>query len=147
MELPRDFIDLLADFARHEVRYLLIGGYAVGYHAEPRATKDIDLLVAADELNQTRLCAALTEFGAPAHVVQAARCQRDDEIVYLGNPPLRIDILRAIPGVVFEEAYAARIEERWNDTPVIVIGRQQLIEAKEAAGRPQDLADVAALRG
>ncbi len=67
------------------------------------------------------------------------------EIVYFGSPPLRVDLLQQIPGVDFATAWASRVDERWDDVPVCLIGREALIAAKRAAGRPQDLADVAAL--
>src|SRR6186713_128741 len=98
-QLPPDFADLLTAFAAAEVRYLIIGGYAVGYHDRPRTTKDLDVLLDADPENVRRACDALLTFGAPASVVSQLRTSADDEIVWMGIPPLRIDLLKNAPGV------------------------------------------------
>jgi hypothetical protein len=90
MDLHPDFRDLLAEFVRSKVRFVLLGGYAVGIHAKPRATKDLDLLVSGEGDNLERVAAALAAFGAPAMVVDAARRMSKSEIVYLGAPPVRI---------------------------------------------------------
>lgn len=94
MQLHPDFRDLLAEFARSEVRYVLIGGYAVGYHTKPRATKDMDLLLSGVGDNLERASQALAAFGAPANVVGSVRTLQLDEVAYLGAPPVRIDLLR-----------------------------------------------------
>lgn len=145
MALQPDFRDLLEAFARHQVRYLVIGGYAVSFHARPRATKDLDLLLAGDGENLARVARALTDFGAPPHVVDAVAVMGDSEIVYFGVPPLRVDLLQQIPGAEFEAAWASRVDDTWGGIPVSLMGREALISAKRAAGRPQDIADVAAL--
>lgn len=99
MDLHPDFRDLLEEFVHCGVRFVLIGGYAVGIHAKPRATKDLDLLVSGEGDNLKRVARALTAFGAPAHVVVAAENMALTEVVYLGAPPVRIDILREAEGV------------------------------------------------
>lgn len=142
MALQADFRDLLEVFADEGVRYLLIGGYAVAFHARPRMTKDIDLWIAADEGNRGRVERALQRFGAPAHVIETFRSAKLDEIVYIGSPPVRVDILQTIPGVSFEAAYSARCAGEWEGVEVSVISRQDLIRAKRAAGRPQDILDA-----
>jgi hypothetical protein len=92
MDLHPDFRDLLVEFVRCGVNFALIGGYAVGVHAKPRATKDLDLLVAGARDNLERVAAALASFGAPATVVAAARNLAPTEVLYFGTPPLRIDV-------------------------------------------------------
>src|SRR5262245_36593095 len=104
MELHPDFRDLLAEFARFGVEYALLGGYAVGYHAKPRATKDLDLLVSGDGENLARVAAALIAFGAPANVIQGVRALAQDEIVHFGVPPVRVDLLRSADGIDAEAA-------------------------------------------
>src|SRR5690606_35942569 len=99
MDLPPDFRDLLEAFAREGVEAVLVGGYAVAFHARPRATKDIDLVLAGDGDNLARAADALMTFGAPRNVVDAVRTLDEGEIAYLGQPPLRIDLLRTIEGV------------------------------------------------
>src|SRR5258708_22997781 len=98
MNLPSDFRDLLEEFARDGVEHVVIGGYAFAFHVEPRATKDLDLLVEGSEENRGRAARALARYGAPQNVVEAMRTLAETEVVFLGRPPLRIDLLRAIDG-------------------------------------------------
>jgi hypothetical protein len=142
MALHQDFKDLLEAFATERVRYLLIGGYAVAFHSRPRFTKDIDLWIDPVPDNVECTARALEQFGAPPDVVQAWRSAGADEIVYLGRPPVRIDLLRAVSGADFAEAYARRATGEWDSVSVSVIGLDDLIAAKRAAGRPQDLLDI-----
>lgn len=145
MDLHPDFRDLLAEFARCEVRFVLLGGYAVGVHATPRATKDLDLLVSGEPENLARVAEALAAFGAPASVVAAASNMASTDIVYLGVPPVRVDILRQADGIDTEETLANAITVRLGQLAVPVISLRHLIQNKRAAGRPQDLADAALL--
>ena len=111
MKLPPDFRDLLAEFARERVEHAIIGGYAFAYHAEPRATKDLDLLVRGHPANLDRAARALARYGAPAQVVDGVRHLGLDEVAYFGESPLRVDILRSVDGVdtdsVIDRAEAA----------------------------------------
>jgi hypothetical protein len=146
MNLPLDFRELLEEFASEGVEHLIVGGYAVAFHARPRATKDLDILLRASPGNLERAAAALARFGAPGEVVTATQSLGEADIVYLGQPPLRIDLLRTIDGVETEGVFARAVAGRWNDIAVRVIGLDDLILNKEAAGRPQDLADAKLLR-
>jgi predicted nucleotidyltransferase len=145
MDLPPDFRDLLEAFAAAGVRYVLIGGYAVVFHSRPRATKDVDFLVAIDDDNRARLAAALTAFGAPTSVIEGARNMTADDIVYFGQPPLRIDLLGSASGVEFEPIFARAVEASLDGVPTRVIGLDDLIANKRASGRDQDLKDCAVL--
>jgi predicted nucleotidyltransferase len=145
MKLPPDFRDLLEEFDREKVDAVVIGGYAVGFHAEPRATKDLDILIEGSQANRDRAAQALARYGAPANVVEATRNLTDDHIVYLGLPPLRIDLLRQIDGVATSTVFRNALATTWDGAPVRVIALDDLIANKRAAGRPQDLADVAKL--
>jgi predicted nucleotidyltransferase len=145
MALHPDFRDLLSAFVQEQVKYLLIGGYAVSFHSRPRFTKDIDLWVAGDAENLARVHAALALFGAPPSVLRDLEALGPDEILYMGKPPMRVDILRTIPGVEFDEAFDRRVETEWDGVPVRVIGLDDLLTAKRAAGREQDRLDVMAL--
>lgn len=145
MDLHPDFRDLLAEFARCEVRFVLLGGYAVGVHVKPRATKDLDLLVSGRGDNLAKVAAALSAFGAPAAVVEAARNMRPTEIVYLGVPPVRIDILQQADGIDTEEVMERAQTVEVGDLAIPVIALDDLIANKRASGRPQDLADVVVL--
>jgi predicted nucleotidyltransferase len=142
MTLPPDFRELLEEFDREGVSYVIIGGYAYAFHAEPRATKDLDLFIEGSEANRARVSRALTRFGAPANVVAAARAQGETEVVYLGEAPLRVDILRTVDGVGWAQVLANSVRGTWDGMTIRVIGLDDLISNKRAAGRPRDLADV-----
>jgi hypothetical protein len=146
MDLHPDFRDLLAEFAREKVSYAVVGGYAVGHHAKPRATKDLDLLVSPSGDNLERVGRALEQFGAPPNVIAAVKRLAPTEIVYLGVPPVRVDILRSADGIEDVDAALARaVHASLDDLMVPVIALDDLVANKRAAGRPQDLADVALL--
>jgi predicted nucleotidyltransferase len=145
MDLHPDFKDLLADLVREKVEFAIIGGYAVGMHAKPRATKDLDVLVSGNEANLERAARALEHFGAPANVVQATRTMAKDEVVYLGREPVRIDIMRSADGIDTDAVIARAVKTRIDGVDVPVIALADLIANKKASGRPQDLADVAVL--
>ncbi len=145
MDLHPDFKDFLAEFARSGAKYAVLGGYAVGYHAKPRATKDLDVLVSARGDNLERVASALASFGAPQNVVVAARTMAPADVVYLGIPPVRIDLLRSADGIDAEEAIARAELVPLGDLVIPLLALDDLIANKRAAGRPQDLADVALL--
>jgi hypothetical protein len=145
MKLPLDFKELLEEFAREGVEHVVIGGYAFAFHAEPRATKDLDILLEGSDDNRRRAAAALTRYGAPANVVEATRKLAETEVVYLGRPPLRIDLLRTIDGVAAADVFRNAVSASWEGTPIRVIALDDLIANKRASGRPQDLGDVAKL--
>ena len=145
MDLHPDFRDLLAELVRCAVEFAILGGYAVGHHATPRATKDLDLLVSGSPDNLERLAVALSSFGGPANVVAAAREMKPTDVVFLGVPPVRVDILRAADGIDTESTLARSVPVQLGDLAVKVIALSDLIANKRAAGRPQDLADVALL--
>ncbi len=140
--LPLDFVDLLAAFGRAEVRYLIIGGYAVGYHDRPRTTKDLDILLDPASENIQRACRALLEFGAHVDIADHLDAAVADEVVWMGHPPVRVDFLKDAPGVDFTGAWARRVVGVWNGVTVIVISRDDLIRSKRASGREQDLIDA-----
>src|SRR5256885_11123991 len=127
MDLPLDFRELLEEFAREAVEHLIVGGYAVAFHARPRATKDLDILLRGSPENLQRAAAALARFGAPENVVSATRSMGGADIVYLGQPPLRIDLLRTIDGVDTEAVFSRAVAGRWNDLAIHVIGLDDLI--------------------
>jgi hypothetical protein len=145
MDLHLDFKDLLAEFARFGVSYAVIGGYAVGYHSKPRATKDIDLLVSGTPENLDLVARALAVFGAPAELVHAARVMGPTDVVYLGNAPVRVDILRSADGIDTEEALSRAVTAEAAGLRIPIVALDDLIANKRAAGRPRDLADVSLL--
>jgi hypothetical protein len=146
MNLPQDFVDLLAEFERTNVRVLVIGGYAVGVHGRPRATKDLDLLVEpqSEEVRE-RACAALDAFGAPARVVEDLRHADASQVVWFGAPPLRVDLFLSMGNLDFDQAWRQRFDVRSGNIVVHVLGLQDLLAVKRSAARPQDIADIRVL--
>jgi len=144
-----DFKELLSVFNAHNVKYLVVGGYAVSFHAQPRATKDLDVLILADPANAKAVYAALSEFGAPLADIQIDDLANPRKFIRFGQPPVAIDILPGIDGVNFKEAWERRVEgviDRESGLKAFFISRQDLIAAKLAAGRIRDLADVEEIR-
>lgn len=141
-----DFKELLEAFNAGGVRYLIIGGYAVIKHTEPRFTKDLDLWVATDPDNAARVYAALIEFGAPISELEPDDFTQKEFFFTMGMPPSRIDILFDLEGVDTEQAWNRRIEDTLDGIKTAFIGREDLIRNKETVGRLQDQADVEKLR-
>ena len=144
----KDQIDLLRAFNEHGVEYLVVGGHAVGYHSEPRGTKNLALWIRSDTSNSVKVYEALRLFGAPlAGVSPADFVEHPDSVFQLGMPPSRIDVLQEVDGIEFDEAWSNRVERNVDAlTPVHVISREDLITNKLASGRFIDLADVEKLR-
>jgi len=142
LHLPPDFLDLLIELNRASAKYLLVGGHAVAFHGRPRATKDFDLWIEASADNARRVVAALSAFGAPLGQLSESDFERPGHGFRMGSPPFRIEILTEISGVEFGHAWDARQSCTVDGVAFGVIGRDDLIKNKRAAGRPQDLADV-----
>lgn len=144
--LPKDLKDLLRAFNEHGVRYLVVGGYAFGVHAEPRATKDLDLFIRSDEANSAAVYRALGQYGAPLDGL-SPQDFTDGSTFQIGQPPARVDILQRIDGLTFDEAWQNRIEGLLDkEVQVNVISKGDLIRNKLASGREQDVLDVKKLR-
>src|SRR5208337_4969025 len=144
-----DFKELLSVLNAHRVKYLVIGAYAVSIHAQPRATKALDILVKADAENAAAIFAALAQFGAPLEGLTAADFAEPGPFFRMGREPVGVDILTAIPGVDFDAAWERRVEavlDAETGLRAFFISRDDLIAAKLASGRPQDLADVSAIQ-
>ncbi|MGA2594575.1 MAG: DUF6036 family nucleotidyltransferase [Bryobacteraceae bacterium] len=133
----------------HRVKYLVVGAYAVSIHAQPRATKDMDILVKPDAENATAVYAALAQFGAPLEALTNADFAAPGSFFRMGREPVAVDILSEIPGVDFDAAWDRRVEDvidQATGTTANFLSRDDLIAAKLASGRPQDLADVEAIQ-
>jgi len=142
-----DFKELLSLFNDHKVKYLVVGGYAVSFHAQPRATKDLDIFIKADAANAVAVYAALAEFGTPLDKLTPEDFIEKGKFYRIGHPPLMIDIFSEITGVDFDAVWEKRIEAEIDaGLQVPFIDADSLILAKLASGRPEDLTDVAALR-
>lgn len=139
IRLPPDFKEFLKLLNSNEVEYLLIGGYAVGYHGYPRPTGDMDIWIARTRDNAKRLVEALAEFGftCPAELLL-----QENQLVRMGVPPFRIEILTTIDGVEFSECYAARLQTLLDDVEVSLIGLSDLKVNKKASGRSKDITDL-----
>jgi hypothetical protein len=142
MELDKDFSEFVELCIAHDVRFLIVGGYALAAHGLPRATGDLDAWVLSSHENANRIVVVLEEFGFGGVGVDVTDFEKADSIVQLGYPPFRIDILTSIDGVDFESAWLRRVLVQMGDVEVPFIGREDLIANKKAAGRPQDLVDV-----
>jgi predicted nucleotidyltransferase len=142
MFVNSDFSDLLQIFNAREVKYLVIGGYAVVQYAEPRFTKDLDILISTEPVNAQAVYAALREFGAPLTGLTPKDFSEEGFFFQIGVSPVRVDVLMGIPGIHFDECWNRRMEVDFDGLKVIFISKQDLIASKRAAGRPQDLLDV-----
>jgi len=140
--LNQDYKEMLQCLLEENVKFLLIGAYALGAHGFPRATKDIDFFVWATPENAANLMKALTKFGAPMHEVSESDFSSEGIVFQIGNSPRRIDITTRIDGITFEQAYANRKHIVVENVEVPVISLDDLITNKRASGRTQDLADI-----
>ena len=135
----REFIQLLND---HEVLYLVVGGYAVAFHGYPRYTKDIDLWIWLDKGNAEKLLNALDDFGFGSLDLKVEDFISPEQVIQLGYPPNRIDILTDLKGVDFKQCYSSRVEFSIEGTKINFIDFGNLKKTKKATGRHQDLADL-----
>jgi hypothetical protein len=142
MFVNSDFSDLLKIFNANNVKYLVIGGYAVIQYAEPRFTKDLDLWISTDTSNAAAVYQSLLAFGAPLADLTKADFAEEGYFYQMGVPPVRVDILMGVPGLNFAEAWERRVIVEFDDLPVAFVAKTDLITNKRASGRPQDLIDA-----
>lgn len=147
MPLPEDWRAFIGSLTSNGVEYLVVGAVALAHHGLPRFTGDLDVLVRNSQDNAERLKAALESFGLGGLGLKADDFVASYQVVQLGVPPNRIDLLTSITGVSFDEAWMGRVEAELGGVRVKFIGRQALIQNKRCTGRAQDLADVEALEG
>lgn len=145
VSLPSDLIDLLGEFEKLGAEYLLVGGQAVALHGFPRFTKDADLWLRDTAENLDVVARALERFGAPAAVIAALASAEPLDVLWMGNPPARIDLMKGVPGGDFERAWNSKETRTVAGVTLFLVGRDELIELKKASGRPQDMLDVANL--
>ena len=145
----QDFKDLLSAFNAHRVRYLIIEGYAVALHAQPRATQDLDLFIKADPANARAIYAALATFGAPVENIRVEDLADRSSFIRFGREPVAVDIHSNIPGVEFDAAWERRVEaiiDPQSGLKAFFLSRDDLVTSKLASGRTRDLADVEEIR-
>ena len=140
-----DFVDLLRAFSDAEVRFLVVGAYALAHHGRPRATGDLDVWIDATPANAPRVIHALAAFGAPLQEIAQDDFARPGVVFQMGLPPGRIDILTELTGVHFDEAWRTREPGSFGDFTVDFIGRDAFIQNKRQTGRAKDLGDIEGL--
>jgi len=145
MEVQPDFKDLLRLFNVHKVEYMIVGGYALAYHGAPRYTGDIDIYVKPDSQNAELIMKALADFGFGSVGLTVEDFENPDKVIQLGVPPVRIDIITSISGILWKDAYLGCVDEKYGDVPVKYIGLNEFIINKRTTGRKKDLSDLEAL--
>ena len=145
MEVQQDFRDFFALLNAHEVKFMIVGGYALAFHGAPRFTGDIDVFVKPNHENAKRIINALADFGFSSLDLTFDDFQDQNKVIQLGLPPVRIDIITSISGVTWEEADASKEPGHFGDVSVFYIGKTQYITNKRSTGRKKDIADLEAL--
>lgn len=140
--LNPDFIDILSAFTDENVEYLLVGGYALGFHGYSRGTGDIDLWIRREQANSEKVFRALKKFGAPLFDITSDDFLIEDTVFQIGAPPNRIDVITDIDGVNFDEAWPERKITVVDGIEVPLIGKTRLLINKKATGRPKDIPDI-----
>lgn len=145
MALSSDSKELIALLNSHRVEYLIVGAHSLAFHARPRFTGDLDILVRPTAENAAKMVAVLNEFGFRDLGVKASDFTTPDQIVQLGRAPNRVNLLTSITGVSIEEAFATKVSPELDKLPVSFLSKALLIANKRAVARPQDLADLTEL--
>ena len=145
IEIGRDWSEFLRLLISHRVKFVLVGGHAVAGHGEPRLTEDLDIFVDVSVANAKKLRRVLLDFGFGERAPSVEELAQPGKIWMLGRKPWRIDLLTEIDGVTFKDVWRTHVAVDFGSTPLPVIGLDELLKNKRAAGRPKDLADVAAL--
>jgi len=141
IEFPRDFKEFLKLLNSKGIEYLIIGGYAVGFHGYPRATGDMDVWIAANEINAIKMVEALQQFGFDLPDLNKEIFLTEKKVIRMGIPPMRLEILTFIDGVHFEQCYKNRVVADFVDFTANFISKADLLQNKCASGRPQDMVD------
>jgi len=145
MEVQPDFKDLLGLFNEHKVEYMIVGGYALAYHGAPRYTGDIDIYVKPDSQNAELIMKALADFGFSSVGLTIEDFKNPDKVIQLGVPPVRVDIITSISGILWKDAFLGCVDGKYGNVPVKYIGLNEFIINKRTTGRKKDLSDLEAL--
>ena len=146
MRVEKDYEDLLGFLNKNRVRYCIIGAFAFGFHARPRYTKDIDILVEPTVLNARRILKALVDFGFGSLRLSESDFANEGNIIQLGVEPVRIDLLTSLAGLPFKQIWKNKSRGRYGKHEVHFLGREDLIQSKRIADRPKDRVDIDVLR-
>ena len=147
MKAEKDYEELLKLFNKNKVRYCIVGAYALAFHAKPRFTQDMDILVDPDEKNAEKIIRSLKEFGFSSLKLKGKDLTGRNKIIQLGYAPLRVDLLTSVDGCGFEEVWKNRARGKYGKEKAYFMGIRELIKNKKATGRKQDEADIEILRG
>ena len=147
IEFPKDFKEFLQLLNSKEVEYLVIGGYAVGYHGYPRATGDLDIWISISDENARKMVDALKEFGFDMPELKKEMFLEKEKIIRMGVPPMRLEIITTIDGVDFDNCFKNRVIADFKSFKANFISKSDLLINKSASGRPKDLADYSKLQG
>lgn len=142
MEIQKDFKELLELLNSHKVEYLIIGGYALAYYGHPQFTGGMDILVKAEPENARKILLVLNDFGFGELDISEDDLICTGNVIQLGYPPVRIDLVTSISGVSWEQANSNKIKDEYGGVTTFIIGRREFIKNKKALGRHQDLADI-----
>ena len=142
IELHPDFKDFLRLLSSHNVKYLLVGGYAVGYHGYPRATGDMDIWIEMSKPNSKKIAATFRDFGMPNEAISESLFLEQNKVIRMGVPPVRLEVITSASGVDFNECYSNREVIEIDEIPINFISLQDLKKNKHAAGRYKDLEDL-----
>ncbi|MBN2352249.1 MAG: hypothetical protein JXD23_06720 [Spirochaetales bacterium] len=142
MTLPKDFKELLSIFNANDVHYLVVGGYAVAYFGYVRATNDLDIWIDNCASNVEKVIRCLVEFGFPERDLHAEAFTQKDNIIRMGVPPFRIEILTSVSGLTFAAVYPHRVIAKISDIEILFIDVKHLKINKKASGRHKDLDDL-----
>ena len=145
MKTEKDFEELLKLFNKNKVRYCIVGAYAVAFYAQPRYTKDMDILVEPDKDNARRIIKSLAEFGFKSLTLKEKDFIRKGKIIQLGYEPIRIDLITSIDGCDFKEAWKNKAIGAYGKQKALFIGLNELIKNKKKSAREQDNVDISIL--
>ncbi|OGS35988.1 MAG: hypothetical protein A2293_06185 [Elusimicrobia bacterium RIFOXYB2_FULL_49_7] len=140
--LNPDFKDILSILSAHDVKFMLVGAYAMAFHGYPRTTGDIDIFIAPTIDNAKKVYRALTEFGAPLEQITPEEFAKPGTVYQIGVAPRRIDILNRISGVSFEEGFSDKNTVTVEGLQIHILSKAKVIANKKATGRPKDLLDI-----
>lgn len=142
MEQSQDFEEFFELLNKNDPKYLVVGGYAYAIHAEPRFTKDLEIFIKNSPQNAKKMIRVLDEFGFGSLDISHRDFLEPGQVIQLGNPPIRIDLLTSISGVTFEEAWENKVLGKYGNQEVYFIGKQELRKNKKATGRKSDIEDL-----
>ena len=145
MEVHPDFKEFLELFNKHQVEYLIVGGYALAFHGAPRFTGDIDIFIYANPENAEHVLDALEEYGFESSDLTVEDFTSYNKVIQLGTPPVRVDIITSLTGVSWDEVIKSKVPGSYGGVPVFFISKSDFIKNKRAIGRMKDLADIEAL--